>query len=267
MVLFLCLVPNRGARIGHQTYDYFSILTFCKKMNCNFVYHDFICNSAEFNDLLQFYKMHKYNYNDIINNANIKIINLNDIVDGFFQKIDEFNKLEEDICVFGHICGNETLIGQLNKYTTNNDIIQTKLEHRNYFTLNRVDLKIVSEEYIVIHLRCGDIINDKSRYLNVDYFINQYNKLIDNYPETKNCPVFAVTEYNFSKEEYLKQHIPNCIIIKENAQISLCYLIWCKYLIASRSGFSNLAYILGNCKVIKPHDDWNNYYDNLIELK
>ena len=52
---------------------------------------------------------------------------------------------------------------------------------------------------------------------------------------------------------------------KKNASISLRYLIGSKYLIASRSGFSNLAYILGNCKVIKPPNDWNDYFDNLIK--
>ena len=253
MVLYLCLIPNRGARIGHQTHEYFSLLTFCKKMNYKFVFHDFMCNSSEFNELLQFHKIHEFNYNDVKNN--MRVINVEEIINDF-NKLISINLSEENICVYGQICGHEDLIPKLYSFfnINVNDIKQIKLEHIHFFTNNRMDLKITDGEYITIHLRCGDVINDKSRYLNVDYFINQYKKLVDIYPNDKQLPIYVITEYNFTDDEYLKEHIPKCIIIKENA------------LISSRSGFSNLAYILGNCQVIKPPDDWNDYFDNLIDL-
>ena len=264
MVLYLCLVPNRGARIGHQTHDYFSILTFCIKMNYNYVFHDFIANSAEFNKLLKLNEMHQFNYNKI--SKQMKVIQIEEIIDNIFSKLNEINLMEENICVYGQICGHEDLIYQLNKYTNINDIRQTKLDHRVYFTINRSDLKIIQSDYVAIHLRCGDIINDQSRYLSVDYFINQYQQLIKKIPELINLRVYVVTEHNFSEDEYITEKIPSCIIIKQDACISLQYLMFSKYLIASRSGFSNLAYILGNCQVIKPPLDWNDYYDNLIKF-
>jgi hypothetical protein len=45
MVLYLCLIPNKGAGIGHQTDDYFKLVAYCKKNNFIFVYHPFIYSS------------------------------------------------------------------------------------------------------------------------------------------------------------------------------------------------------------------------------
>lgn len=36
MVLYVCLTPNRGARIGHQSDDYFKVLTYCNKNKNSF---------------------------------------------------------------------------------------------------------------------------------------------------------------------------------------------------------------------------------------
>jgi len=47
MVLYLCLIPNRGARIGHQTDDHFNLVSYCKKYNFKFVYHPFTGQSKK----------------------------------------------------------------------------------------------------------------------------------------------------------------------------------------------------------------------------
>ena len=77
-------------------------------------------------------------------------------------------------------------------------------------------------------------------------------------------PVYIITENNFEDDDLLNNKINNCNIIKSDEITSFYYLVNCKYLIALRSGFSNLAYILGDMKVVKPPNDWNCYYDNLF---
>ena len=52
MVLYFCLIPNRGARIGHQTDDHFKLVAYCNKNNFIFVYHPFIDNSSIFENLV-----------------------------------------------------------------------------------------------------------------------------------------------------------------------------------------------------------------------
>ena len=65
MVLYLCLIPNRGARIGHQSYEHFLLVTYCKKYNFNFIYHPFIGNSTNFETLLKFNTIYENNYDNI----------------------------------------------------------------------------------------------------------------------------------------------------------------------------------------------------------
>jgi len=260
MVLYICLIPNKGAGIGHQTYDYFSILTFCRKMNYNFVYHEFMGNSANFNSLLQFGNMHQYLFNDIKNK--MEIIDLETIKNDFLKNLEDMNKLSKDICIFGHIKGNENIPVLVYDYINKYDVQNIKLEHRLFF--NDKFPKLVDTNYLCIHLRCGDIINDTHRFIDTNYFIEKYNSLITKYDDAKNMPVYIITEYNFQDDDLLKENIPNCIILKIDSSTSLNYLINSTYLICSRSGFSNLAYILGNCKCVVAPNDWNHYYDNKI---
>ena len=260
MVLYVCLIPNRGAGIGHQTYEYFSVLAFCRKMNYNFVYHEFMGNSSNFNTLLNFNIMHQYIFNDIKNY--MEIIDLNTIHDTFLDSLSQLHLLKHNVCIHGHFCGNENipaiLYNNINKY----DVENIKLEHRLFYKDKFP--KLVDENYICIHLRCGDIVNDKNRFIDTNYYIEKYNSLINNYDDAKNMPVYIITQSNFHNDNILKQNISNCIILKIDASTSLNYLINSTYLICSRSGFSNLAYILGNSKVIVAPNDWNHYYDNQI---
>jgi hypothetical protein len=257
MVLYLCLIPNRGARIGHQTDDYFKLVAYCKKNNFIFVYHPFIANSATFEEVLRFKLLHNHHYNEIKNTMKtINISNLNDTSKSIHEQLIDLNNSTENVLLFDHICGNEEFYKNYN--ITNNDIIEIKKSHRNVLLNNYINY--VQNDYICIHIRCGDIIKDPSRYLDVNYFIEQYKKI-----QNTTLPVYIVTEQNFKGDDILYKNIKNCNIIKTDEITSFYYLVNCKYLVASRSGFSNLAYILGNMQVIKPPNDWNCYWDNLIE--
>ena len=261
MVLYLCIIPNRGTRIGHQTYEHFALVAYCKKYNFNFVYHKFTCNSAEFEDILHFGDIYNNHYENL--KTSMKIISLNELsvnISHLHNKLLEIHNYDENIMVFDSICGNEIFfsICNLNK----NDLINTKKSYRNIFMKHFTNY--VNNDYICIHIRCGDIAKDTSRYLDVNYFIEKYNKLINKLKI--NLPVYIVAESNFNGDIELQKRIINCNIIKSDVKTSFYYIVNCKYLIASRSGFSNLAYILGNMQVVKPPNDWNEYYDNIVDL-
>jgi len=262
MVLYLCMIPNRGARIGHQTYDHFSLVTYCKKNNFIFVYHPFTGNSENFEDILKFGIKYDKNYNNtkIIVDKIIQIKNLEiSEIENIHEKLIEINNSKEKVMLFDSISENENFFKKCN--FNNNDIIETKKSYRNI--LLKYYPNLVNNHYICIHIRQGDIINMQSRFLNTDYFINKYFDLIKTIDE-QNLPVYIVTENNFKDDFILNEKIKNCNIIKSDEITSFYYLVHCKYLIASRSGFSNLAYILGNMKVIVPSNDWNDYWDNKI---
>lgn len=268
MVLFLCLIPNRGARIGHQTYDHFVTVAFSKKNNFIFVYHPFTCHSSNFENVLQFKRLYEHNYENTVNDVD-KIINIDSLTNDAkksgisnFDKLIELHKSPNKIMLFDSICGNEKYANVLNFNINNNDIIEVKKKYRS--CLLPYYKNMVLTEYLCIHVRCGDIVNDPSRYLSVNYFIDKYNELIHLLPDIKQLPILIITENNFKDDNILCEKIPNCNIIKTDEITSFYYLVHCKYLIASRSGFSNLAYILGDMKVVQPQHDWNCYWDNLI---
>ena len=265
MVLYFCLIPNRGARIGHQTDDHFKCVSYCKKNNFIFVYHPFTCNSVNFENVLKFDTLYEHNYENTIGNVD-KVINIKELIDNknieqtVHETLVNLHNLKEKILLFDHIAGNENFHRNFN--IDNNDIINIKKGYR--FCLLKYYPNYVNTMYICIHVRCGDIVNDPSRYLSINYFIDKYNDLIQFLPELQKLPVYIITENNFKDDNILYDKIPNCNIIKTDEITSFLYLVNCKYLIASRSGFSNLAYILGNMQVIKAPLDWNCYWDNLI---
>ena len=212
-------------------------------------------------------KMH-YNLIDFTNTIHTvdKVISIEDLVkrqtSSILEELIQLHKTKDKVMLFDSICGNENYFKVLNINITEDDRIETKKQHRSYFL--PYYNKMVSTEYICIHVRCGDIRNMESRYLSVNYFIDKYKYLILQFPELKELPVYIVTESNFSDDTILYDQIVGCNIIKTDEITSFYYLVNCKILIASRSGFSNLAYILGNMKVIKPPNDWNCYWDNCI---
>lgn len=267
MVLYICLVPNRGARIGHQSDDYFKVLTYCKKNHFHFVYHSFTGNSSNFENVLRFKTLHDHTYENTISNID-KVISIDDSVklglgNNILTHFIALHASNENILLFDSICGNENYANILNFNLKMDDIIETKRKHRG--CLLEYYPKNVVTEYICIHVRCGDIVQDKSRYLSVHYFIDRYNDVIHRFPELKDLPVYIITENNFAQSNVFYERIAHCNIIQTDEISSFYYLVHSTYLIASRSGFSNLAYILGNMKVIKPPNDWNCYFDHLID--
>jgi len=245
-MLYICIVPNRGARIGHQTHEYFVLVNYCRKFGFVFVYHEFTCNSRVIGAALQFDKINTVKFTDDAIQS-LKRISLRDIRSNYHETLLELHKKEESVLLYDHICGNEFFLGSL-KYRPSR--IEEEALHNEYslFYKNMYPRQVDSA-YICIHIRRGDILNMPSRYLNTMYFIDKYKYLLTKITDM-NLPVYAVTENNFNDEILLKQHIPDVQIIKCDEVNAFYYLVHCNYLIASRSGFSNLAHFLGTMKIV-----------------
>lgn len=256
MVLFVCLIPNRGARIGHQTHEHYCLVALCKKYGYHFVHHPFVCNSKQWNDVLRFDTLHTYQYEDV---KHFKTISIQDVSDCSLQDI---HKEPENIVLFDHICRNEHFFRNITQGL--HDIFhQVRMEYRS--RLKNSFPKMVTGDYICIHIRYGDVANDTSRVLDSTYFTNRYTHLIDTHKELGTLPVYIVTERNFQDHAILTKAIPSCIFVQGDEIEAFLYLVNCTYLLASRSGFSNLAYVLGGMKVLRPPCDWNVYWDNVLE--
>ena len=266
-MLYLCIIPNHGARIGHQTHEYFVFNAYCKKFNFNYVYHPFIGNSKSFEKILNFKNLHNFCFENIKNIDNIEIINLETIKNDLHNNLLNCHLSEKNICVFGPVCTNEEIMKSIDAQINLNDIIEIKKYHRTELCGKYPNLVSINKnhEYMCIHIRAGDIINSESRYLDINYFIDKYNYLIKKINKEKQYSVYIITENNFTGDKLIMENIPDAHIIKCNEIDAFYYLVNSKYLIASRSGFSNLAYILGDMQVIKSPSDWNVYWDNIIE--
>ena len=253
------MIPNRGARIGHQSHDHFLLVAYCRKYGFNFVYHPFICASKSMGDILGFSRPHMYEYDSV---KHMRTLTLADISGYNHNSFMEIHAKEESILVCDHICGNETFFKRITDKSIAKNVLQIKKEYRLFFK----DLypRPIHQKYVCIHIRYGDIANISSRVLGLEYYIGRY-KYLSETCDISGLQVYIVTEPNFTDTQPLYDAIPSCVFVQGSEIEAFYYLVNCSYLIASRSGFSNLAYILGGMKVIRPPLDWNMYWDNLIE--
>lgn len=249
-MLYICILPNRGARIGHQTDEYFFFEGYCKKFGFTFVYSPFEANAKVIGNYLQFDKINHYNFTDSFIQA-MPRISICDLDSSPHEKMIEIHSGNENILLYDSMHAHNTFRSLLPRLTIA-DIMITRDKYSRFYCNHYA--KMVEGPYICIHIRRGNICNMGSRYLSTLYFIDKYKYLLTKITE-KDLPVYAITENNFDEEELLKTEIPNINIIKGGEIEAFQYLVNCNYLIASRSGFSNLAHFIGNMKIV-PAPDW-----------
>jgi len=248
MPLYLCMVPNKGGRIGHQTWEYFFLINYCKKFGFFYVFHEFTCNSKVLGAALQFDKINKLHFKDDFIQS-MKRMTLKDVGPLSHEALVELHNREENILLHDQIGGNEHFVKTLKYRPSPNEEELLQKEYAKFFR-NKYPRK-VNEPYICIHIRRGDIINMGGRYLETNYFIDKYKYLLSKINKT-DLPVYAVTEQNFDDEDLLKKEIPGVNIVKGSEVDAFYHLVNSDYLIASPSGFSNLAHFLGTMKIVVP---------------
>jgi len=250
MPLYLCMVPNHGARIGHQSWEYFFLVNYCKKFGFFFVFHEFLANSKILGAALQFDSINPLKFTDPFIQSMTRL-SLKDLPTVDHNTLLELHARDENILLHDRIGGNEYFTKVLKYRPTKGEENHTRQEYALFYA-NKYPRK-VDGPYICIHIRRGDIVGRKGRFLETKYFLDKYKYLVTKIERT-DLPVFAVTEQNFDDEDLLKNEIPGVHIVKCNEVDAFYYLVNCDYLIASPSGFSNLAHFLGNMKIVVPPD-------------
>jgi hypothetical protein len=176
-------------------------------------------------------------------------VSLKDLPTADHDALLELHRRDENVLLHDRIGGNEYFIKNL-KYRMSSAEEQALQREYSTFFKNKYP-KMVHGPYICFHIRRGDVANRQGRALDASYFIEKYKDLLTKIPET-NLPVYAVTEQNFQEEDVLREHIPDVHIVKGSEIEAFYYLVNSQYLIASGSGFSNLAHFLGSMKVVVP---------------
>jgi hypothetical protein len=191
----------------------------------------------------------------------MRTLKLSDIPDYDISLFQKLHESEESILIFDQIYDNMDFF-EKNKYKNSFDTLihikkEYRLHYKNFFP------RPISEEYVCIHIRYGDITNLAYRVLDVDYYISGYKYLSEKH-DISRMPIFIITESNFKEKEKIIDEIPSCKFVQGDQIEAFYYLVNCSFLVASRSGFSNLAYIFGGMKVVRPPKDFFCYWDNII---
>ena len=249
MVLYLCIVPNRGARVGHQFFEHLAAVAYCKQYGFNFVYHRLLGSSSTFEPVLNLGDVHENTYDNTKDRVDeIRDFSSHqDVTHEFLMQIHSSPKL---ILAGFDVCLNQKIMDVLWKRRVE-DVDTAVQLYRKKASYPRV----ITGDYICIHVRCGDVIDDPTRFLDANYFLNQYTT----YLSSVNLPVYIVSELNFKDGHILTNSIPNSTHIQTDEITSFYILVHSTYLVASRSGFSCLAYAMGGMKVVKHPTDWNHY--------
>lgn len=248
MPLYLCLVPNQGARIGHQSWEYIVLVNYCKKFGFIFVFHEFLAKSKIMGNVIDFGSINKYKFTDPFIQS-MKRVSFKDLEKADHNALIELHKREENILLHDRIGGNEHFMKHLPYRMSSKEEQEMQKEYSEFFK-NKYPRK-VEGPYICFHIRRGDVADRKGRCLDANYFIEKYKYLLTKIPET-NLPVYAITEHNFTEDEVLKENIPEVQIIRGSEVDAFYYLVNSTYLVASGSGFSNLAHFLGSMKIVVP---------------
>lgn len=253
-MLYIKILPNRGARIGHQAYEYIKIVTFCKKMNYFFLYEPFIGNSKHFNNVLSFDKLYD---NKIVDNFDvIHISSLSE--DTLFEVFDTLNSSDRNTIIAGDLSDAIWLSKKMSMCVTTNDMLETYKDHSNKLCEYYKYPVYKSKYNICVHIRRGDIVNNETRKLDLEYFELILKSVTNNL--TKQYDIFVTTEKNCEDiTKFLNTFNANLIMTSDTETFK--YMVNADILIASKSGFSNLCHLLSKNIVIRNKLDWNKYYN------
>ena len=256
MVCFLYLTPNKGANIGHQATEHFILVTYCRIYNMKFIYHPFIGASEDFEKLLHFNEIPEYKYNNL---TNYRIYDVSEILDDLHNNLLKLNANSDQNLVIGNIHDYPKIMDVMSDYslTSQSEVTHTKKMYRCLLEKKFVIKDKYNHKYICINI-------ENTNTLGVDYFVEQYYKLLEIFNFTIDIHVLVLAPNNLILNKTLLQNIKNVEIIDCNDIDKFYIMVNSTYLITSPSSFANLAYILGNMPVIVAPNDWNVYWDNII---
>jgi len=246
----ISVIPNRGARFGHQFTEWLAGYVFCMKNNILFYHHNFVGNSCDMDKILNlsFGEMMFNDYKEnIINSENLPL--------------NEYLSSKSDDLYLYNFFDSKELSSFVGKY---NDEIRNKLKIKYYSNKEKV-----STDTISLHIRRDDVKSSNiwsDRYININYFTNILNDLYKDYPDY-NVRIFSSNVddgfYEIKDRIFYKNiHFH----VNDNLSDSIYYMISSKILVTSNSGISYIASLISDEKNIKicPDKFWLKWPDESI---
>lgn len=262
---YFYITHSRGAGIGHQVDNYFSALVICELYDLQLVYTPFINASAQFEDVLSFsslyeldYAQQKYCFQQKPEAINKKINKPEDI--SSFTDIQTIYNLDlnliEDIDTFNKLLKNIDRKSVLLKlYKKHKNALQPIYHHRNPYT---------TKNNLIVHIRRGDAVGIPGRILPISYFYNTIKQIMSS--QTTQYNIYIASQPNLEDLSVLDEFAPISLINKPDTEI-FYHMVNADIVVGSPSGFSHLAYILGQGEYYRSPKDWVIYDTDVKDLQ
>jgi ADP-heptose:LPS heptosyltransferase len=262
---YFYITQNRGAGIGHQVCNYFSALVICELYDLQLVYTPFTGTSAQFEDVLSFsslyeldYAQQKYCFQQKPEAINKKINKPEDIF-SLTETQTIYNldlNLVEDSNIFNELLKNKDNKQLLLKlYKKHKNALQPIYHNRNPYTTNN---------NLILHIRRGDAIGIPGRILPISYFYNAIKQIVSS--QTTQYNIYIASQSNVEDLSMLDEFAPISLINKPDIEI-FNHMINADIVVGSPSGFSHLAYILGQGEYYRSPKDWVIYDTDVKDLQ
>lgn len=245
---YLCLEYTKGARIGHQSYNYFSSLSICSFYNLQLVYSPFSHSSGHFEDVLSFSNLHTFHYYKNKPNAiEIEPKTAEEVISSKEHTILYKLDLQKNQDVFLKLLGKIPRKNVFNFYNEHKEKLSQFYVQKNPYK---------TKDNLIIHIRRGDAVGMESRTQGLDYFYNVLKSILKSSSIKYN--VYITSEPNVEDLSIFKEFNP--ILLLEKSDIEAFYhMVNADVVIGSPSGFSYLAYILGRGIYYRTPKDWVTY--------
>lgn len=249
---YLCLEYTRGARIGHQSYNYFSSLSICSFYNLQLVYSPFSHSSRHFEDVLSFSNLHTFHYYK--NKPNVIEVEPKTAEEVILSK-------EDSILYKLDLNKSQNVFSKLLEKISRNKTLDFYKEHKEKLSqVYRQKSPYKTKDNLIIHIRRGDAIGMESRIQGLDYFYNVLNTILSSSPIKYN--VYITSEPNLENTSIFNEFNPTMLTDKTDIE-AFYHMVNADVIVGSPSGFSYLAYILGKGDYYRTPKDWVLYDKNV----
>jgi hypothetical protein len=261
---YFYITHNRGAGIGHQVNNYFSALVICELYDLQLVYTPFTGASARFEDVLSFsslyeldYAQQKYCFQQKPEAINKKI-NKSEDISSLTETQTIYNldlNLVEDSNIFNELLknvDNKPLLLKL--YKKHKNALRPIYHNKNPYNTNN---------NLIVHIRRGDAIGIPGRILPISYFYNAIKQIVSS--QTTQYNIYIASQPNIEDLSMLDEFAPISLIDKAATEI-FYHMVNADIVVGSPSGFSHIAYILGNSTYYKSPKDWFVYDTDVKDL-
>lgn len=242
---YLCLDYARGARIGHQSDNYFSSLMICSFYNLQLVYSPFSHSARHFEDVLSFSNLHTFHYYK--NKPNVIEVEPKTAEEVISSK-------EHSILYKLDLNKSQDVFSKLLKKAPRNKVLDFYKEHKEKLSqIYGQNSPYKTKDNLIIHIRRGDAVGMESRTQELAYFYNVLKSILSSSPIKYS--IYIASESNIEDVSIFNEFNPTMLIEKTDIE-AFYHMVNADVVIGSPSGFSYLAYILGKGDYYRTPKDW-----------